>query len=246
MSAASAAATVADMPARPTRRTSVPPSARLPQRPRPPASLELATLPDHDLEDEATLRRLAFEVDLSGRSAESVEFDQCRFRAADLSGTTLARARLVDCLIERTNLANLRTDKSSMQRARIDSSRMTGLHWIDGSLRDVTVAECRADLAVFRFTDFRQVRFEDCNLTRADFANADLSGAQFVNCDLTGAQFSQATMTGARFRGCTLVGIGGVTSMEGAIIAGQDLVALSYTLAAALGIQIEDTGDDPD
>src|SRR5690606_20701218 len=136
--------------------------------------------------------------------------------------------------------------KSSMQRARIDSSRMTGLHWIDGSLRDVTVAECRADLAVFRFTDFRQVRFEDCNLTRADFANADLSGAQFVNCDLTGAQFSQATMTGARFRGCTLVGIGGVTSMEGAIIAGQDLVALSYTLAAALGIQIEDTGDDPD
>jgi hypothetical protein len=50
-------------------------------------------------------------------------------------------------------------------------------------------------------------------------------------------------MTGTRLRGCTLVGIGGVTSFDGAIIAGQDLVALSYTLAAALGIQIEDTDD---
>jgi uncharacterized protein YjbI with pentapeptide repeats len=197
-------------------------------------------LPDHDLEDEATFRGLAVEVDLSDRTAESVEFDQCRFRSADLGGSTLERARLVDCLVERSNLANLRTDKSTMRRVRIDSSRMTGLHWIDGSLRDVTVAQCRADQAVLRFTDFRQVRFEDCNLTRADFANSDLSGSQFVNCDLSGAQFSQATMTGTRFRGCTLVGLGGVTSFDGAIIAGQDLVALSYTLAAALGIQIED------
>jgi uncharacterized protein YjbI with pentapeptide repeats len=233
------------MTARPARGTSASAAARSPQRPRPPASLELATLPDHDLEDEATLRGLAFEVDVSGRTAESVEFDQCRFRNADLGGATLARARLVDCLIERTNLANMRVDKSSMQRVRVDSSRMTGLYWIDGLLRDVTVTECRADLAVFRFTDFRQVRFEDCNLTRADFQNADLSGTQFVNCDLTGAQFSQATMTGTRFRGCTLAGIGGVTSFDGVIIASHDLVALSYELAAGLGIQIEDDEGSP-
>lgn len=197
-------------------------------------------LPDHDLEDEATFRNVAFQVDLSGRSAELVEFDRCRFHRADLGGIALERARLVDCLLERTNLANMRADKSTMQRVRIGSSRMTGLHWVDGVLRDVTVAECRADMAVFPFTNFRQVRFENCNLTRADFQNADLSGAQFVNCDLTGAQFSHATMTGARFHGCTLVGLGGVTSFGGAIIASQDLVALSYTFAAALGIEIEE------
>ncbi len=208
-----------------------------------PASLELAMLPDHDLEDEATFRTLGFEVDLSGRSAESIEFDQCHFQNADLSSCALQRTRMVDCLVERTNLANLRADKSAMQRVQIDCSRLTGLHWVDGVLRDVTVTGCRVDLAVFRFTDFRRVRFEDCNVTRADFQNADLSGAQFINCDLTGAQFSQATMTGTRFHGCTLVGLGGVASFSGAILAGQDLVALSYTLAAALGIRIEDTDD---
>jgi hypothetical protein len=47
-------------------------------KPRPPSSLDEATVADHDLEDEATYRRLGFfDIDLSGRSADSVEFEQC-------------------------------------------------------------------------------------------------------------------------------------------------------------------------
>jgi hypothetical protein len=46
-------------------------------------------------------------------------------------------------------------------------------------------------------------------------------------------------MTGTRFANCDLRGIGGVTSFRGAIVAGHDLIALSHTLAAALGIQID-------
>ncbi|MEU5944728.1 pentapeptide repeat-containing protein [Micromonospora sp. NPDC047465] len=213
---------------------------RAPAKPRPPSSLELAT-EDHDLENEATFRRLGFfDLDLSGRSADGVEFEQCRFKGSDLSGTQLDGAAFTDCLFESTNLANLRAEKSSMIRARLSTLRMTGVHWINGALRDVTVSECRLDLSSFRFTDFSSVVFEGCNLTRADFQNADLSGARFTNCDLTGAQFSQATMEGTRFANCVLVGIGGVTSMGGAVVAHQDLVALSYTLAGALGIRIED------
>jgi uncharacterized protein YjbI with pentapeptide repeats len=215
-------------------------------KPRPPASVDVATVEDHDLEDEATFRRLEFAgLDLAGRSAESVEFEQCRFRGnTDLSGTRLGRSAFADCLIEHCNLANLRVEKSSMTRVRLSLARMTGVHWVDGALRDVTVAECRADLSSFRFTDFHNVVFDGCNLTRADFQNADVSGVQFANCDLTGAQFSQATMEGTRFANCVLDGVGGVTSFAGAIVASQDLVGLSYTLAAALGIRIE--GTDPD
>jgi uncharacterized protein YjbI with pentapeptide repeats len=212
-------------------------------KPRPPASLDLATPEDHDLDDEATFRRLEFGFDLSGRSAESVEFEQCRFRKADLGGTTLTRATFTDCLFENGNVANLRVDKSSMLRVRLSALRMTGVHWIDGVLRDVLVSECRADLTSFRFSDFHNVVFEGCNLTRADFQNADVSGVQFTNCDMSGAQFSQAKMAGTRFANCVLAGIGGVTSFDGAIVASQDLVGLSYTLAAALGIQIEGAGD---
>ena len=205
----------------------------------------MATIDDHDLEDEAAYRRLEFVgLDLSARSAESVEFEQCRLRGnTDLSGTHLARSSFTDCLIDGCNLANLRVEKSSLLRVKLSVARMTGVHWIDGALRDVTVSECRADLTSFRFTDFHNVAFDGCNLTRADFQNADVSGVQFTNCDLTAAQFSQATMEGTRFTNCILAGIGGVTSFAGAIVASQDLVGLSHTLAAALGIRIESAAD---
>jgi uncharacterized protein YjbI with pentapeptide repeats len=221
--------------------TPMPPAP--PKPPRLPRSLPPATREDHDLEDDAGFRRLTFGLDLSGRAAELVEFDQCRFQDADLSGTTLERARFSDCAVAKTDLANLRTGRSSMLRVTLTGARLTGLQWVEGVLRDVLVSDSRADLSVFRYTAFRRVVFQDCNLTRADFQNADLGGAQFVGCDLTGARFSYATMRGTRFRNCVLAGIGGITSFDGAVLAGQDLIALSYTLAEGLGIQIEDSDD---
>lgn len=233
------------MPVQPVKRRGGPTPARAPKVPKPPPSLEPATVEDHDLEDEGIYQRLGFcDIDLSGRSARSVEFEQCRFRNADLAGTSLVRASFTDCLFENGNLANLRVEKSSMLRAHLSVLRMTGVQWIDGSLRDVAVSECRADLTSFRFTDFHNVVFEGCNLTGADFQNADLGSAQFTSCDLSGAQFSQAKMEGTRFSNCVLEGIGGVTSFDGAIVASHDLVGLSYSLAAALGIRIEGTDED--
>lgn len=179
------------------------------------------------------------DIDLSGRSAESVEFTQCRFKDVDVSGTTLGRAVFTDCFVGNSNLANLRAEKSSLVRVELSVLRMTGLHWTDGLLRDVRFTESRLDISSFRFTDFVRVLFEQCNLTGADFIKADLCGAQFIGCDLTGAQFSQANMEGARFSHCVLAGIGGVTSWKGAIVRSHDLVTLSHTLAAALGIRIE-------
>jgi hypothetical protein len=49
-------------------------------------------------------------------------------------------------------------------------------------------------------------------------------------------------MDGTRFRGCTLVGIAGVTSWAGAVVHHSDLLALSYALAGALGIRIDQDG----
>ncbi len=47
-------------------------------------------------------------------------------------------------------------------------------------------------------------------------------------------------MDGARFADCTLVGIGGVTSLKGAIVRSQDAQGLLYVLAGAMGITIEE------
>lgn len=212
-------------------RSAAPAPPRLPTR-------SLIAEPLVDLSDEVTFRGM----DIGGvapGTATAAEFTGCRFAAADLTGTELRRSVFTDCRFERSNLANSRAERSRLTRVTFDATRLTGLHWTDGVLRDVAVTGCRADLTGFRFTRFDTVTFDDCNLSRADFQNADLSGVRFTGCDLTGAQFSHATLTGTRFANCELDGIGGVTSFRGAIVTGNDLLALAHTLAAALGITIE-------
>jgi uncharacterized protein YjbI with pentapeptide repeats len=219
------------------------PAVRAPAEPRLPAALAPAA--DLDLDAEDGYRGLDLsDVDLADRRAGSVEFEGCRFTTADLSRTALVAATLRDCLVERSNLANLRAERSTMLRVGLAASRLTGLQWVDGTVRDVTVAHCRADLASFRFSAFQRVVFEDCNLTRADFTNADVSGVVFRRCDLTAAQFSHATMAGTRFTDCELAGIGGVASFAGAVVASGDLAGLARALAAALDIRIEEPGAD--
>jgi uncharacterized protein YjbI with pentapeptide repeats len=209
--------------------------------PRQPGSHETAVLPDHDLENEGTYRGLAYtDIDLSGRSAESVELLRCRFVGSDLSGVTLDRAAFADCVMDTGSLANLHARRSSLTRTRVSLARMTGFTWVDGVLRDVAFEGCRLDLSGWRFSKLAAVTFTDCNLTGADFTGADLSGARFTGCDLTRAQFSGARMAGAHLRDCVLVDVGGVTSWTGATIGERDLMALSYSLAAALGIRLSD------
>jgi uncharacterized protein YjbI with pentapeptide repeats len=199
----------------------------------------LATLPEHDLEPESAYKAMAvFDLELTSRVAESVEFRQCRFKRASLAGSHLQRVRFADCLVEASDWSNLRGDGGTFDRVKVTDVRMTGLSWADGLLRDAAFSQCKLDLTNWRFATFDVAGFTDCNLAGADFTSADLRGASFTRCDLSGAQFSNATMEGTRFRGCELAGIGGMTSWAGAIVHEEDLLALSYTLAAAMGIVV--------
>jgi uncharacterized protein YjbI with pentapeptide repeats len=217
-----------------------------PARPKPPASITLADPSQHELVDEGVYRCLHFEeLELTGREADALEFDQCRFTAVDLGLGVFERASFVDCLVERCSLANLRTEASSMIRVSVTASRLTGLQWTKGALRDTSFTDCRMDLSSFRFSKLSSVVFERCNLRQADFQNADLRGTRFEDCELAAAQFSGAQLDGATFARCTLEGIGGVTSLRGARLLGADALSLLRTLTAALGIVVVD-GDGPD
>ena len=210
------------------------PVARRPRHPAVPASL---VAPELDLEPEAAFRAVAFAGDLSGRDAEAVEFAQCRFQGADLSGSVLAQLTMIDCVVQTSNWANVRSDGGSAHRVSFTESRMTGFAVTDGKLGDVTFDECRLDLSGWRFTRFDNVSFTGCKLTGADFTNADLRGARFTGCDLTGAQFHHAKMEGTRVERCELADIAGITSWRGAQVHPDDLLALSYTMAGGLGIR---------
>src|SRR5713226_5032753 len=217
------------------------PRLRQPAPPKLPATLTVAKLPDDDLRDDGVYLSLEFEdIELASRYVVSIEIDQCRYKNVNLGQTELDRALISDSVFERCDFANLRARDCSFVRVAVSASRMTGLSWVEGGIRDVTVDTCRIDLASFRFSTFKGVVFTDCKLIQADFQDADLRGARFERCDLTSAQFSKAQMEGTRFADCNLSGIGGVTSLKGAIVKSRDALALTYSLASALGITIED------
>lgn len=201
----------------------------------------MAELPQHALEDDGTYRGLEFHGgDLTSRQADAVDYEGCRFVATSFAGTWLRRAGFVDVELERCDLSNMTARTSGMHRTRTAATRLTGMTWTECTFRDVLFDACRADLTGFRFSTFKNAVFRDCVMREANFQNADLRGVRFERCDLSGAQFSQAQMDGAHFSDCVLLGIGGVTSLKGAIVAGRDAQGLALALAGALGIIIEE------
>jgi uncharacterized protein YjbI with pentapeptide repeats len=216
-------------------------SLRQPAAPKLSTSLTPAKVPDDDLKDDGVYLSLEYvDIELSGRDVVSIEIDQCRYKNTNFGQTKLDRALISDAVFQSCDLANLQARDCSLVRVAVTSSRMTGLQWAEGSVRETTFESCRIDMASFRFGTFKSVVFTDCKLTQADFQEADLRGARFERCDLTGTQFSKAQMEGTRFADCNLAGVGGVTSLRGSIVSSRDVLALTYTLASALGITIEE------
>lgn len=214
---------------------------RQPAAPKLPVSLTLAKIPADDLKDDGVYLSLEYvDIELSGRDAVSIEIDQCRYKNINFGQTKLDRALISDSVFQSCDLANLQARDCSLVRVAITGSRMIGLQWAEGGVRDTTFENCRMDMASFRFGTLKSVVFTDCKLIQADFQDADLRGARFERCDLAGTQFSKAQMEGTRFADCNLDGLGGVTSLKGSIVSCRDTLALTYTLASALGITIED------
>jgi uncharacterized protein YjbI with pentapeptide repeats len=216
--------------------------ARAPRtEPRPPllpAEDRLSAAPVR-VEPEATFGAKAFlDADLSEVDAEVVEFDRCLFRGGTLAGSRLSRVRFANCVVETADWSNVDGDGGRLDRFAATGSRMTGLMWAGGAVRDALFEECRLDFSNWRYAKFEAVRLSGCDLRKADFTSADLRGASFVDCDLGGAQFSGATMEGTSLRGCDLRGIGGVASLRGAKVHRNDLTTLAEVLAAAADITL--------
>ncbi len=213
---------------------------REPAAPDLPDKLDQAELAEAELTDGATLCGLALtDLDLSDRQAAGAELDQCRCRNVNFGQTRLNRTIIKDVEFDRCDLANLRARECSLSRVAATGTRMTGLTWITGIVRDVTFANCRMDLAFFSATKFINVVFTGCRLDQANFGETELAEVRFDNCDLVGAQFSGARLSETRFSSCDLTGVAGVTSLRGAIMSSSDALALAATFAQALGIRID-------
>jgi uncharacterized protein YjbI with pentapeptide repeats len=215
-----------------------------PREPAVPEELEEVTDPG-EIAHEAVFAEVALgPADLSGRRARGMTFRGARLRGTGLSGSELEALELCDVELRGCDLANVRASHGSWMRVRAETCRMTGLIVADSLLRDVTIRDCRADLASFAGCRLQRVVFEDCQMVQTDFLEAELDAVRFVHCDL-----GELDLRGARLRGCELSGnrlegIRGVERLSGVSMPWPDIVGAAGLWAAALGIQILDEEDE--
>jgi uncharacterized protein YjbI with pentapeptide repeats len=158
----------------------------------------------------------------------------------DLAGQDEPNLRLLDLELSAPDLANLRAHGGAIMRSTIVAGRLTGASWYGGSVGDVVVRDCRADLAGFALTRLSRVLFERCDLRESDFAGARLTDVAFRDCDLTRADFAESRFDRCHMVRCTLDGVRLGSDLAGLTMPWDDVVGAAAVLAAALGLAIED------
>jgi uncharacterized protein YjbI with pentapeptide repeats len=215
------------------------------EAPLPPRSPEVAAeLPRAD-RDELIANRAADEVELAGLELRgftlpNLRLRGSRLRAVELDEATLTGLDAADVVVADGSWANIRLEECSIARLEAVGLRATGAAFTESRLADATFADCRLDLASFRFAELDRVAFRDCRLEEADFYGATLRSVRFERCTLTGASLETATLARCELRGCDLAELRGVERLAGARMPLPDLVQIAGLLAAASGIEVVD------
>jgi uncharacterized protein YjbI with pentapeptide repeats len=213
--------------------------AAAPEAPDLPGDLAPWTQPT--LSHDEALREVSLtDHELPDQHASGVQIQGAWLTGVDLSGSRLDHLQITDAELRGCNLANVQAQRARAVRVLAQNSRLTGLHLPEAHLRDVTIRDCRVDLASFGFGRLERVTFEDCILTGTDFLEAQLESVRFHRCDLTEGDFRGARLQRCEFRRTNLTGLQGVEHLRGSAMEWPDIVEMAGVWAHALGIRVLD------
>jgi len=158
-----------------------------------------------------------------------------RLGPADLA----SNSEVVDVALEDCDVIGVLAQKSRLERVTVTGSRLRGVAWAGGVIRDITVDGVNGTDVSCRFSTLRIVTFRDCQLPEADFTEAEFDQVTFERCDLRAAKFDHAKVKSLRITGCNLAGATGAVDLRGASIDLDDVLSLAPSLARETGITIE-------
>ncbi|NMC55216.1 MAG: pentapeptide repeat-containing protein [Chloroflexi bacterium] len=212
------------------------------QPPQLPKNLPGGSITALQDEDEVSMVALSA-CDLANTSAAHLVFDKVNFRRAALGASKHAKPRLVDCLLEASDLSGIDWQQARFRRVAFLGCRLIGAQLVDAEFEDVTFKECTLENAVFLSSKFKAVRFTQCQLREASFESADLPGVVFDDCDLTHADLRMARLSGADFRGSRLDGVqAGAQEFKGAIVDSTQAIQI----ASLIGLIVKEYGEEVD
>ena len=184
-------------------------------------------------------------VDVSGeiggpREVAGIEIFSSRLTNVALTGRHLDQVRLVDVLFEDCELSGVTFSEAAFTRVEFRRCRMSGLVASTLKARHVRVTDCKADGAMFRMTVWDHAELSSVDFRDADFYAARFTDARLLGCDLSRADFSKASLPGTALHGSVLEGVKGADSLRGTVIGSNQVLPLSFSMLATLGISIDD------
>jgi uncharacterized protein YjbI with pentapeptide repeats len=194
------------------------------------------TLTDGDLVVEQLLAE--------GQTSEPVRARRIRVTESELRGIAIEAdnapgLQFSDVVLRGCDLSNIDGREGSLRRVEIHESRLVGFGLAAGTIQDLRVIDSTLALASLAFSRLYNVVFDHVDLTEASFMEARLESVAFIDCKLAGADFRGATQKGCAIRGTPLDGILGTNWLKGVVMPWADVLASAPTLAAALGIIVE-------
>ena len=171
---------------------------------------------------------------------EYVEVARARLAGLRLTGRRIDHLRMVDVLVEDCELSAVTIPAAHLTRVEFRRCRLSGLSAPNLKARHVRFTDCRADGTSFRMSSWEVAELSSVDLRDADFHASGLAGVRLLDCDLTRADVSKASLAGAALHGSKLEGLRGADALRGAVIAGDQVMALTVPLLLAMGIVVDD------
>ncbi|MFD6887398.1 pentapeptide repeat-containing protein [Streptomyces sp. NPDC059957] len=179
------------------------------------------------------------EVDLAGGDGRGARFMDCALRRCVLDETGLAKARILDSVLDGVRGVGADLSGASLRDVELLDARLGGVQLHGSVLERVLVRGGKIDYLNLRMARLKDVVFEGCVLVEPDFGGAVLERVEFRDCVVRGVDFTGARMTDVDLRGVAELGIArGVDALAGAVISPAQLFDLAPALAAQLGLRV--------
>jgi uncharacterized protein YjbI with pentapeptide repeats len=174
----------------------------------------------------------------TGLEAKNISLDTVIIENSEISSCKFRKSNLSDVIFDNCLLFGTDFDGSGWRRVAIKSGMYSGVVLSDVSLEDVAFKDAKLNLANFRVAKLRSVEFSHCDLTEADFQGADMSSVAFKDCNLSGVNFGNCKLRDVDLRTSNLSTVQGIAGLKGATIDLNQLIVMSQTMAAELGIKV--------
>ncbi|MYT21414.1 pentapeptide repeat-containing protein [Streptomyces sp. SID7760] len=179
------------------------------------------------------------DLDFAGQEGIGARFMDCALRRCALDGAGLAKARILDSVLEGVRGVGTDLSGASLRDVELVEARLGGVQLHGAVLERVVFRGGKIDYLNLRKARLKDVVFDGCVLVEADFAGAVLERVEFRGCALRGADVTGARMADVDLRGALELDIArGVGALAGAVISPSQLFDLAPSLAAQLGLRV--------